>query len=182
MTGIVLVVDDEKDLADAYARSLSDQFETLVAYNGQEALEKINDDVDVVLLDRKMPQISGDDVLEEIRERLGYKCSIVMVTAVEPDFDVVSMDFDGYVIKPVSGGELHEVVQKMIERTKLTDEERELYSLREKFETLRKEKSKEELESSEEFSKLREILEEESESVSFEDIDEENIQDALEEM
>lgn len=181
MTDTVLVVDDEKDLADAYARSLSDQYETYVAYNGEEAIEKITEEIDVVLLDRKMPRISGDDVLKEIRTQVGYQCSVVMVTAVEPDFDVINMDFDGYVVKPVSGDELHNIVQEMIERSQLGEQERKLLSLRNKVKVIKQEKPQEELDKSEEFQNLEKKLNNTREKISFEDI-EENIHDALEKL
>jgi CheY-like chemotaxis protein len=38
------------------------------AYGGHEALEELSDDVDVILLDRRMPGLSGDEVLEEVRD------------------------------------------------------------------------------------------------------------------
>ena len=70
------------------------------AYGGEEALEKADEDVDLVFLDRQMPDMSGDDVLERVRER-GLDCRVVMVTAVDPDFDIVEMPFDDYLTKPV---------------------------------------------------------------------------------
>jgi len=57
----VLVVDDEPDVADAYAAQLQNEFIVSTAYGGQEALDKIDDSVNVVLLDRRMPGISGDE-------------------------------------------------------------------------------------------------------------------------
>jgi len=53
----VLVVDDERDVADVYALRLSDEFETRTAYSGGAALTPLDDDVDVVLLDRHMPEV-----------------------------------------------------------------------------------------------------------------------------
>lgn len=65
----VLVVDDEPDVADAYAAQLDDQYIVSTAYGGDEALERIDVSVDIVLLDRRMPSTSGDEVLERIRNR-----------------------------------------------------------------------------------------------------------------
>lgn len=97
---VVMVVDDEEDVADTYELRLRGVFETRVAYGGEEALEKMEEAVDAMLLDRRMPDIHGDDVLEELREQ-GYDCVVVMLTAVDPDLNILEMDFDDYLCKPV---------------------------------------------------------------------------------
>jgi DNA-binding response OmpR family regulator len=56
--------------------------------------------VSAVLLDRRMPDMHGDDVLAELRDR-GYDCPVIMVTAVDPDLNILEMDFDDYLNKPV---------------------------------------------------------------------------------
>ena len=99
-TATVLVVDDEEEVADVYALRLRNEYDTRVAYGGEDALETIDVDVDVVLLDRRMPDIPGDEVLEQIREK-GYDCRIIMLTAVDPGLDIVEMPFDEYLCKPV---------------------------------------------------------------------------------
>ena len=82
---LVLVVEDEPDLADLYATWLKIDYSVRTAYGGEEAVEQLDDEIDVVLLDRRMPGLSGDEVLTKIRER-GIDCYVSMVTAVEPDF------------------------------------------------------------------------------------------------
>ena len=101
----VLVVEDEKPLADLYSLHLREQYDVRTAYSGHEALELIDDDVDVVLLDRRMPELSGDEVLDAIREE-GYDCRVIVVTAVAPDFDILSMPFDDYLCKPIGREDL----------------------------------------------------------------------------
>ncbi|WP_423750819.1 response regulator [Salinirarus marinus] len=68
-TATVLIVEDERALVDLFSNWLSDDFDVRTAYDGEQALAKIDDEVDVVLLDRRMPGLSGDDVLERVRER-----------------------------------------------------------------------------------------------------------------
>ncbi len=65
----VLVVDDEQGLADLYANWLEDRYTVHTSYNGTDALETLSQEIDVVLLDRRMPDMSGDEVLTEIRNR-----------------------------------------------------------------------------------------------------------------
>ena len=105
-----LVVDDEKEVADAYALRLRDVCDTRTAYTGREALETVETSaIDVVLLDRHMPSMSGDQVLERLRER-SFPGRVIMVTAVDPDFAVIDMPFDDYLCKPVERADLHAAV------------------------------------------------------------------------
>lgn len=155
----VMLVDDEKRLADMYAKWLEADFEVLVAYNGEEALEKITEDVDVVFLDRRMPGMSGDEVLDEIREQ-GINCKVAMVTAVDPDFDIIEMGFDDYVVKPVTRDDLYEKVDQLLGRNEYQDQLQKYFALSSKKATLENEKTEEELEESEEFAELERELEE----------------------
>jgi DNA-binding response OmpR family regulator len=96
----VLIVDDERDVADLYALRLQDTYAPVTAYGGVEAVEKMDEHVAAVLLDRRMPDMHGDEVLERIRAE-GYDCPVIMVTAVDPDLNILEMDFDDYLCKPV---------------------------------------------------------------------------------
>jgi len=110
----VLVVDDEEGVADAYALQVQESYETRVAYGGREALEAMDESVDAVLLDRRMPDLHGDDVLARIREE-GYDCAVIMTTAVDPDLDILAMDFDDYLCKPVGRDTLLETLDRHVE-------------------------------------------------------------------
>jgi len=97
---VVLVVDDEVAVADTYALRLETEYETRVAYGGDEALETVDEEVEAILLDRRMPGLSGDEVLETLRDR-GDDGVVVMTTAVDPDLNILEMEFDDYLCKPV---------------------------------------------------------------------------------
>jgi DNA-binding response OmpR family regulator len=111
--GRVLVVDDEREVADGYALKLRKRYDVETAYGGEEALEVVDDDVDVVLLDRRMPHRSGDEVLAELRER-DVSCRVIMLTAIDPDFDVLGMSFDDYLCKPVSDEDLYGAIESQL--------------------------------------------------------------------
>ena len=111
----VLLVEDETDLADLYAIYLSDVYDVQTANDGDAALELVGEDTDVVLLDRRMPDMTGDEVLAEIRSR-GIDCRVAMITAVEPDLDIVEMAFDDYLVKPVTREDLHGLVEVLLRR------------------------------------------------------------------
>ncbi|MFB6186919.1 MAG: response regulator transcription factor [Halobacteriaceae archaeon] len=140
----VLIVDDEVDLADLYAELLNDTFSTSVAYEGETALEILEENresIEVVLLDRLMPEMSGDEVLEEIEER-NIDCSVVMLTGAEPDFDVVHMGFDDYLTKPVTKEKLNATVERLIEQSGYDEKTREHIALVRKKTILEEEKMK----------------------------------------
>jgi len=111
----VLVVDDEQDLADLYSAFLAPDYDVLVAYDGQAAVEKMNDRIDVVLLDRRMPGMSGDEVLEHIRSQYP-NCMVAFVTGIDPADDISTRDFDMYLQKPAQGEELRGAVETLLRR------------------------------------------------------------------
>lgn len=154
----VLVVEDEPDLADLYAAWLKDDYAVQTAYSGEEALKKLTGSVDVMFLDRRMPGISGDRVLEEVND-LDIDCRIAMLTAVEPDFDIVEMGFDDYLVKPASKPDLEDTVERLLTLSNYNDKLDEYASLVSKKTALQMEKSESELESSEEFERLESRIE-----------------------
>ncbi|MFC7203742.1 bacterio-opsin activator domain-containing protein [Haloferax namakaokahaiae] len=132
----VLVVDDDEDLADTCQYWLDrGRYTVETAYGGAEALSQLGDHVDVVLLDRRMPSVSGDDVLEAIRER-DLDCRVAMMTAVEPDTDIVEMPFDAYLVKPVSESQVTETVEELLVRAGFEREVRDYFALESTHEAL----------------------------------------------
>ncbi|MEA5387404.1 response regulator [Haloarculaceae archaeon H-GB11] len=160
MTGnaTVLVVDDEVHLADLYADYLDGEHEVRTAYGGDEALDALDEDVDVVLLDRRMPVTSGNEVLAAIEER-GLECQVAMVTAVDPDFDVLDMGCDDYLVKPVERDDLLRTIDRLLKISTYTDRYRELTAKKLKRNILEVEKSRVELRENEQFQTLRSDIE-----------------------
>jgi len=124
----VLLVDDEPTLVDLYETFLSGEYDVRTAMGGTEALEVIDESVDVALLDRRMPELSGDEVLAEIRAR-DLDVRTAMLTAVEPDVDIVDMSFDDYKVKPVDRSDLVGTVEVLLERATYDDQSQEFFSL-----------------------------------------------------
>lgn len=162
----VLIVEDERNLADLYAEWLRDAYTVKTAYGGEAALDLLDESVDVVLLDRRMPGLSGDEVLAVIRDR-SLRTRVAIVSAANPEFDVIEMGFDAYVVKPVSKDELHDVVETMLSRAAYAERVQELFRLMETKAVLEAEKSAAELASNgayEELEKRIATLENEVES------------------
>lgn len=155
----VLVVDDETRLADLFSTWLESEWTIKTAYDGESALEQLDDDVAVVLLDRRMPGLSGDEVLDRIRDS-EYETRVVMVTAVDPDFDIIEMGFDDYLVKPVSKEELHDVIDRVIARAQYNADIREYYSLSSKKALLETEKSERALAENDQYQQLSQRVDE----------------------
>ena len=157
----VLVVDDEEKIVRAHERWLQDEYEVMKAYGGEEALETIDETVDVALLDRMMPDLDGDEVVDEIRDHEQIQdCFLIMVSAAEPDFDIVELGFDDYVVKPAGEETLKSTIEDALEQEGFGYDEkiRELYSLSSKRAVLKEHKTKREFEQSEERAQLDERI------------------------
>jgi DNA-binding response OmpR family regulator len=141
---VILVVEDETELADLYSGWLSERYPVRVANDGPEALEEFDEDVEVMLLDRELPGMNGKAVLSMLRDR-GAECQVAMVTAVEPEVDVVEMGFDAYVTKPVRDDELFELVDHLLHRRVYDENVRKLFAAISKQIALESEYSREQL-------------------------------------
>ncbi len=106
----VLVVEDEQLLADAVATGLRREAMAVdVVYDGQAALDRVAvNDYDVVVLDRDLPLVHGDDVLRKIVEE-GQPTRVLMLTAAGDISDRVEgleLGADDYLPKPFAFSEL----------------------------------------------------------------------------
>lgn len=105
----VLVVDDEKPISDIIKFNLAKEgFDVVVAYDGEEALEKIeSENPDLIVLDLMLPKIDGLEVAKRVRAN--HTTPIIMVTAKDSELDKVlglELGADDYVTKPFSNREL----------------------------------------------------------------------------
>ncbi|MEF8784593.1 MAG: winged helix-turn-helix transcriptional regulator [Haloarculaceae archaeon] len=154
---VVLVADDDKRFLMMHESWLEDNYTVRTASDGEEALRSLDTDVGVVVLDRRMPGLSGEEVLDWIRSQR-YDIRVVMVTAEEPDLDVLEMDFDEYLTKPVFEDGLQEVVADLFERREYGSQIQEYLALRSKLTLLEAEHSPQTLEESEEYQRLQDRL------------------------
>ncbi|WP_157971607.1 response regulator [Halorussus litoreus] len=110
----VLVIDDDRPLADGFARALSSEYDVRTAYSVEQARESLDPDIDAVLLDRRLPDGSGDELLEEIRDR-DHDYRVAMVSGESPD---PNLDCDTYVTKPLAGTDaVQETVEELLAST-----------------------------------------------------------------
>lgn len=115
----VLIADDNKQITsilEEYARK--EGYESVIAYDGEEALEKFTQlKPDVVLLDVMMPKKDGFSVCREIRKNSNLP--IIMITARGEDFEKImglEIGADDYIVKPFSPGEVMARIKAIMRR------------------------------------------------------------------
>lgn len=116
----VLVVDDEPAIVTLLEYNLKQaNFEVQSATNGVDALSKIeNGKFDIVLLDLMLPQMSGEDVLKQVRMDRN-DTPVILLTAKDTEFDKVfglEMGADDYVPKPFSPREVIARINAVLRR------------------------------------------------------------------
>jgi DNA-binding response OmpR family regulator len=120
----VLIVEDERRLADAVARGLRHRAMAVdVAYDGETALRKSNVvDYDVVVLDRDLPGVHGDEVCRSLRTEESGPALLMLTAAGELDQIVegLSLGADDYLAKPFAFQELVARVQALGRRPRRT--------------------------------------------------------------
>jgi two-component system phosphate regulon response regulator PhoB len=105
---LVLIVDDEADLADLIAFNLAKAgYRTTIARDGRTALQRIADQVpDLLLLDLMLPEVSGTDIASRLRTNPATaKLPIIMLTAKADEVDQLvglAVGADDYITKPFS--------------------------------------------------------------------------------
>lgn len=126
MSKRILIVDDEKNIRMTLKHCLREQkYDLDIAINGDEALSKIkSNEYDLVLLDIKMPGLSGMDVLKRLRES-GNNTNIIMMTAygtIERAVEAMKLNAIDFISKPFSPDEIRSIVKDVLSREDLVEE------------------------------------------------------------
>ena len=109
----VLIVEDEAALAELFEIWLADRYALETVTAGADAIERIDDGFDAVVLDWRMPDVSGEAVLEHVRtEDLAVR--VVVVTGMELVVEDVEGEADAVLRKPVSADELVSTVEELL--------------------------------------------------------------------
>jgi DNA-binding NtrC family response regulator len=115
----ILIVDDELGIRESLKLILENDYDISEATNGQECLEYLKQDpVDLVLLDIKMPKISGLDILKQIKS-INPDIKVIMVTgykSVETATKSIQTGAIDYIVKPFNSKEILEKVEKLLSR------------------------------------------------------------------
>ncbi len=103
----ILLVDDEKDIVEFLEYNLKQEgFEVITAYDGDEALQKISENPDLILLDIMMPKLDGYEVCKKIRAKEKFATTpIVFLTAKSAERDEIlglELGASDFIQKPIS--------------------------------------------------------------------------------
>ena len=113
----ILIVDDEKSVRESLAMVLNDDYRLLMAKDGRDALALLlHDKIDLVLLDIRMPGISGLEVLAEL-EKIDPLVEVIMVTAttsVDVAVESIHRGAITFVTKPFDVKELRSLIHKCL--------------------------------------------------------------------
>lgn len=122
MSNSVLIVDDEKGIRFAFARALEkEQYEVFEAETGSEALHLLNENqIDLVLLDVKLPDMSGIEILKQIRDQ-GLATIVIMMSAfgdISIAVEAMQLGADNFRTKPFNVSEMKNCIRSAIENKK----------------------------------------------------------------
>lgn len=115
----ILVVDDEEKICDFVKAYLNkEEYNTFVAHNGKDAINILdNHKIDLAILDRMLPDISGEEIFSYIRSK--NSIPIIMLTAKTEDEDRIdgfNLGCDDYICKPFNAKELVLRVKAVLKR------------------------------------------------------------------
>ncbi len=127
----ILIVDDNKQITSILKEyCVKEGFEPVVAFDGDDAINKFNACApDVLLLDVMMPGKDGFQVCREIRKVSSVP--IIMITARGEDFEKImglEIGADDYIVKPFSVSEVMARVKAILRRIKTDDRKKEVFS------------------------------------------------------
>ena len=123
----VMLVDDEADFIDTMSKRLQKRdVKVLTAYNGEEALEQVsrNRNLEVMILDVKMPGMDGLEVLTEMKKNYPL-VEVIMLTGhatIESAIEGMKAGAFDYLMKPCDLDQLMEKVQEAVNKRKAQEE------------------------------------------------------------
>lgn len=115
----ILVVEDHKDIAMLVEKRLSKTFNVELAFNGEEATDKLNSgEFDLVILDLSLPKKSGFDVLKDLRKKSAYPPVLILsgLNAVDDKVKGLKLGADDYLAKPFDMKELMARIEALLRR------------------------------------------------------------------
>ncbi len=103
----ILLVDDEKDIVEFLKYNLEQEdYEVVVGYDGEEALEKLDETPDLIILDIMMPKLDGFEACKRIREKKDFEHTpIIFLTAKAGEANEIKgleLGASDYIQKPIS--------------------------------------------------------------------------------
>jgi len=129
----ILVVDDEADMRWILTNVLKKKgYRTITADDGKKAVQKVlENDPDIILLDIRMPEMDGIQVLEKVRE-INPSIQVIIITAftdIKNAVQAMKLGAYDYLIKPFDNNELLLIIERALEKRDLETEVEHLRTL-----------------------------------------------------
>ncbi len=112
----ILLVEDQVHQAELYKEFLSPKFDVKIANTGADALKYADEDTNVIILDRELPDMKGEVVLHKIKNEMKLDARIAMLTGQEPDEGILKLPVDDYQTKPIYENEINALVDTLLLR------------------------------------------------------------------
>jgi two-component system alkaline phosphatase synthesis response regulator PhoP len=122
----ILLVDDEVDILEFLKYNLEqDNFEVLISTNGKDALKKISQNPDLIVLDIMMPEMDGFEIYQQIKKNKEYQdIPIIFLTAKSGETDEIKgldLGASDYIQKPISPKKIIARIKSNLRKASQTD-------------------------------------------------------------
>lgn len=122
----ILIAEDDKQIAQSLRKNfLEEEYEVILAQDGEKALEAISsNNLDIILLDWRMPKVTGIEVCKIIRG-MGLKIPIILLTAlsaIDNKVEALELGADDYITKPFSFEELMARIKSVLRRYQISSD------------------------------------------------------------
>ena len=121
----ILIIDDDKSLLESYTVLLEDEFQVSTAESGERGLDLLrHEDVHLVLLDVRLPDMNGIEVLRRIKA-LDENVDVIMITAVKDvrvAFEAIKLGAYDYLEKPFEIDDILSLLRRTLEHQNLLRE------------------------------------------------------------
>lgn len=108
--GTILFVDDEPAILQVYELLFGSEYDVITVQSGKQAVDAFGPHVDLAVLERELPEVSGDDVVQTLRGE-SHQTPVAFVSALDPDPDS-TVEYDEYLTKPIENDELRSVIER----------------------------------------------------------------------
>lgn len=108
---VAVIADDDDGFRETLAIWIRDEWTVREAATGTEALTALDSSVDVLVLDRQMPDLCGPEVFEQLDDT-GFDGNVIVVSTYQPDDHLGETDVAEYLLKPVTSAAVLEKIDR----------------------------------------------------------------------
>lgn len=107
----VLFVDDEEGILDLYRIMCENKYNVETLSQGTRAVEEFDNSIDIAFFDRRMPDMSGYEVIKKIQNE-GYETPMIIISGSDEDESPTDADYKEYLKKPIDQDEIFNAIDE----------------------------------------------------------------------